>query len=223
MSFRSHHNIIAKVFFVALVLCISTPLSFAKESTQQGGELFSIEKRNLMGNHELSISMGTLPMDAFGKGLTIQGGYAYHFSQLIGWEIIGGTYSFILGTGLKDELKNRFQLSPELEGELQAILHSNVIFKPLYGKLAFINDHIITAELYGVLGPSIAFLTDGARPIGFDIGVGLRFFLGAHFSLKIDIRDYLFLPDFKKVANHLYIGLGASLTFGFGESESEDD
>ncbi|MFH1130537.1 MAG: outer membrane beta-barrel domain-containing protein [Pseudomonadota bacterium] len=213
-------------FLIGLLLFASRPAVAQETDEERGGELYSVEKRHLMGSHELSFAVGVLPMDAFGKGLTLRGGYIYHFNQLMGWEILGGAYSFVLGTGLTDQLKERFSVSPQQAGELQAILHSNFVFKPLYGKLAFLNDKLLSAEMIFILGPALGFFDDESRPFGIDVGVGVRFFLTKYFSLMVDIRDYLFLPDFKEVDNHLHLSLGVSLTFGFdkpAKSVAEDE
>lgn len=195
----------------------------ADPGSAKGGVLYSIEKRQLMGSHELSVSLGTLPMDAFGKGLTLRGAYTYHFNQLIAWEIIGGTYSFIIGTGLEEELRDRFEAQPEEEGDLQAFVDSTFVFKPLYGKLAWLNETLLAAELFFVLGPALGFYDDQSRPFGGNAGIGLRFYLGQYFTARLDIRDYLFISDASDVRNSLYISLGLGLTFGFGDGDSEDD
>lgn len=205
-----------------LLLALAAPARAQSSSvTGQGGELYSIEKRDLMGSHELMLSVGVLPMDAFAKGLTLQGSYTYHFSHLIAWEIIGGTWSFNFATGLEQELKDRFLVQATEVGELRWILHSNFVLKPLYGKFALTNDKLLSAEMYFVLGYAQGGYTV-AYPPGFDVGVGIRMFLGKYFSLRFDLRDYLFLPDFKDVKNNLFVSLGLSLTFGFGEEQKEE-
>jgi outer membrane beta-barrel protein len=189
--------------------------------TDQGGELYSIEKRDLLGRHEIMASLGALPMDAFAKGLTLQGSYTYHFSQLIGWEIIGGLWSFNFSTGLEQELKDRFLVQPTSTGELQFILNSNFVVKPLYGKFALTNDRLFTAEMFFTLGYALGGYT-AATPSGLDAGVGIRMFLGRYFSLRFDIRDYMFFPQLGSVENNLYLSLGLSLTFGFGDEQREE-
>ncbi|MCC6746253.1 MAG: outer membrane beta-barrel domain-containing protein [Deltaproteobacteria bacterium] len=211
----------AATILLSAVLLASAPAS-ADVTSEQGGELYSIERRNLMGSHEISFLVGVLPMDAFAKGLTLQGAYTYHFSHLIAWEILGGTYSFNLDTGLEKHLKETFDVQPEKEGQLYAMLQSNFVFKPLYGKLALANDRLLATELFFEVGPALGFFT-AAIPVGFNAGVGLRFFLGKYFSLRFDIRDYLFLPDFKSVKNHLYLSLGLSLTFGFADEVPHEE
>ena len=214
---------LAAVAVAALLIATSATASAAGAGSEQGGELYSIEKRKLMGSHELSVMIGTLPMDAFGTGLTLQGSYTYHFTHMIGWEIAGGTWSFILGTGLQEQLRERFDVQPERAGDLEAMVHSNFVFKPLYGKIAVINDILLAAEMFFVLGPAVGFFSDQSVPFGLDGGIGLRLFLGRYFSVRLDIRDYMFLPDFKEVDNHLYVSLGLSLTFGFSDEKTEEE
>ena len=210
---------------VALALCLAPASALAKRAgpgSDQAGELYSIEKRDLLGNHELAIIFGSLPKDAFEIGLTLTGSYTYHFSHLIAWEILNGTYSFNVGSGLTEELRERFDAAPERTGVLQAIISSNLVFKPLYGKVAVLNNSLATAEMYFVAGPAIGFFDDQARPFGVNVGLGLRFFLGRYFSFRIDIRDYGFLPNFSKFDNHIYFGAGLALTFGFPKDNEED-
>lgn len=214
------------LFALALALVasnVSPAWALGKAGSDQVGELYSIEPRNVMGRHELMISIGSLPKDAFETGLTIQGSYAYHFNQLFAWEVVGGTYSFNVATDLSTELRNRFELSPEREGILEAILHTNFVFKPLYGKIALLNRTMGEAEVFFVAGPALGFFDDQSRPFGFNVGVGLRFFLGRYFSLRLDLRDYAFLPDFAEVDNHFFVSFGLSLTFGFAADDAEEE
>ena len=215
-------NAAARVAALSLALStlLTAPAAHADVTSERGGELYSIERRDLMGNHELSFSLGALPLDAFAKGMTIQGAYAYHFSHLIAWELLGGMYSFNFDTGLEEELNRRFDVQPEKEGQLQALIHSNFVLKPLYGKLAVINDVLLSAEMYFVAGPILGFFEGGAVPFGFDYGAGLRMFIGRYFSIKFDIRDYMLLPNFSSVENNLYLALGMSLTFGFEDDKT---
>jgi outer membrane beta-barrel protein len=210
-----------RVLLLCVLLLGAGPAAAQGRSvTGQGGELYSIEKRDLMGSHELMVSLGTLPIDAFTKGLTLYGSYSYHFSHLIGWEIIGGLYSFNFSTDLAKELKEKYLVQATEVPELQFILNSNFVFKPFYGKLALTNDKLLTAEMFFVLGYAMARYT-ASFPPGLDAGVGIRMFVGKYFSLRLDIRDYLFLP-LPKTENHLYVSLGLSLTFGFGEEQKEE-
>jgi outer membrane beta-barrel protein len=200
---------------------LASPADAAKGGiSDQGGELYSIEKRDLVGSHELMLALGAMPMDAFFKGMTLQGSYTYHFTHLYAVEF-AGLYSFNFATGLEQELKERFDVQPTKTGELLSIINVNFVLKPLYGKFAVINDKIFTGEMYFVAGYAHGFFS-AAKPAGIDFGVGLRMFINKYFSLRLDIRDYMFLPEFKSVSNNLFISFGLGLTFGFSEEEKED-
>ncbi len=207
---------------LTVLLAVASAGPAEAKITDQGGELYSIEKRDLMGRHELMVSLGVLPMDAFAKGLTLSGNYTYHFTNLWAWEIIGGLYSFNFGTGLDKELNDRFLVQATDVGQLQWLLDSNIVLKPFYGKLALTNDKLLTAELFFVLGYSLGGYT-AALPSGIDFGAGLRMFLGKYFSLRFDIRDYMYFPEFKSVTNNLYLSLGLSITFGFSDEQTKEE
>ncbi len=207
---------------VLAALAVAVPASSAQAGIMdQGGELFSIEKRDLLGSHELSVSLGSLPIDAFAKGVTLNGSYTYHFTHLWAWELVNGLWSFNIDTGLTRELKDEYDVQPTDLGELKWILNSNVIIKPMYGKFALTNDKLFTAEMFFTMGYALGGFT-AALPSGVNMGVGLRMFLGKYFSARLDIRDYLFIPDFENLENHIFISLGLSLTFGFDDEQEED-
>jgi outer membrane beta-barrel protein len=214
---------LACALLCALLCAAAGSARAADVTSERGGELYSIEKRDLMGRHELAVLVGALPLDAFAKGLTLQGSYTYHFSHLIAWDLVSGTYSFNFETGLEEELRERFDVQPEKEPRLLAFAHSNFVLKPMYGKIALLNDKVATGELFFVVGPCLGFYEGGAVPFGFDYGAGLRLFVGQYFSVRFDIRNYMLLPDFTSLENHLYLSLGLSLTFGFPDQAGEEE
>jgi outer membrane beta-barrel protein len=188
----------------------------------KGGELYSIEKRDLMGRHELTATLGVLPMDAFFKGMSLYGSYTYHFNHLYAWEIVGGMWSFNFGTGLEQELKEKYLVQATKLGELTWILNSNFVLKPLYGKFALSNDKIFSGEFFFVGGPTIAGYS-AATPFGIDLGAGIRLFMGRYFSMRLDIRDYMYFPNFNSMSNNLWVSLGLSITFGFSDEKEKED
>ncbi len=154
---------------VPLLVCGGAHAQSKAASSAQGGELYSIEKRDLMGSHELTASLGVLPMDAFARGMTLHGSYTYHFSHLIAWEIVGGMWSFNFGTGLDQELKDNFLVQATEVPELRWVVNSNFVLKPLYGKFALTNDKLFSAEMFFVLGYAMGGYT-ASYPSGLDIG-----------------------------------------------------
>lgn len=183
------------------------------EDFEEGGKLYAVQNRKYVNGHEFLIGLGTVPMDAFYKGITGTFAYAYHFSDLWAWEIASGTYSLNVETSLRDELENNFGVRPTRFPELQFFVGSNIIFKPLYGKLAFFNDSLMYAELYLTAGPAVSYYENGGVFIGLNIGGGARLYLTKAFSIRFETRDYQFISaeTFQDTENELLLQVGIGL------------
>jgi outer membrane beta-barrel protein len=154
-------------------------------------------------------------MDAYYKGLTGTFQYAYHFSENIGWEIVSFTYSQNIWTGLKDDLEQNWKVKPVSIREMTYFADSNVLWKPLAGKLSYLNRSLIFGEFYFTLGPAIAKYNTPGAYIGADAGMGLKINLSRWFSTKLDIRYYRFQRlDTEHLSdndNVLFLQLGIAL------------
>ena len=194
-----------------LLLLCSTGRVHAMED-ESGLKYVAVQNRLYSPTHEFTTWVGTLPLDAFVKGLTFTAAYTVHFSDLWAWEIGQFTYSLGMDTGLKDELANLPQpVGPTPFETTQYYVTSSLLFKPVYGKLAVLNRSIIHGELYLQAGAGYGWLTITGRPV-VTAGAGLRLYAGNYLSFRFDLRDYLFfnLEDFH---NELWIALGISLSF----------
>lgn len=207
----------ATILATATLLATASQLAHAEEDDlEEGGKLYSVQNRKYVLAHEFSLSVGTVPLDAFYKGLTASFAYTYHFTDLWAWEIVNATYSLNLDTGLREDLQNNYAVSPTEFPELQFFFDSNVVLKPLYGKGVFLNDALIYGELYFTLGPAVARYenTEGVF-IGPNAGVGLRIYLSQLFALRIEVRDYFYFsssnPSDTKNELALNLGLGLNI------------
>lgn len=198
----------------ALVLSgLSVSLPAVAEDFEEGGKLYAVQNRKYVAGHEFLIGLGTVPMDAFYKGITGTFAYTYHFDDLIAWEIVSGSYSLNVETSLRDELENNFGVRPTKFPELQFFVGSNLIFKPLYGKLAWLNDSLLYAELYLTAGPAVANYENAGVFIGLNAGAGARIYLTRAFSLRFEVRDYQFISaeTFQDTENELLLQVGIGL------------
>jgi outer membrane beta-barrel protein len=175
---------------------------------------YAVQNREYRLGHELHAGIGTLPLNAFSKGFTVGGGYTYHFNSLWAWEIAQFEYSIGIDTGLKKQLLDNFQVQPTQIESVSYIGSSTILFKPFYGKLAAVNRSVIHMEIFLALGGAFAhYQNPDAYRFGFDAGAGIRFYLGEHFSFRLDVRDYTFFNG-TKPESELYLGLAAALSFG---------
>lgn len=198
---------------ITVLATAAVPGAAHAEEFEEGGKLFAVQNRKYVMGHEFLIGLGTIPLDAFYKGISGTFAYTYHFSDLWAWEIASGTYSLNVDTNLRDELEQNFGVRPTRFPELQFIVGSNIVFKPLYGKLAFLNDTLVYTELYLTLGPAVANYENGGVHIGLNVGGGARLYLTKNFSVRFEIRDYQFISaeTFQDTENELLLQVGIGL------------
>jgi outer membrane beta-barrel protein len=205
---------------VALALT-ATPGRAQYDDESGGGSAVVIQNRKFKMAHEFTLQGGTLPLDAFVKGVTATGRYTLHFDDFHAWEIAAGSYSFHIDTGLKQQLIENFAVQPQSLPAVQLVLDSNYVLKPFYGKLALFNRTLLYAELFLLAGATATYWTDGTWRPGPDVGAGIRFFVSEWFSLRADLRHALifdgipFVDEQGRVDGLLSLGLGASFNVGY--------
>lgn len=187
----------------------------------------AIQRRKYDLNHELSLSLGSLPLDPYQKGWSVSLGYTLHLNDYWSWEIVQVTGALLTSTDLRDELINFFAIPEEDFAAPRFMLTSGLELSPFYGKQSWLNDPIGHQQLLiGVYGGvafgdrgDIAGTLEDFRPI-IGLGLGYRLFVSQSLSLRLDVRDF---ASFRRairnnesfeVENILFITLSAS--FGFG-------
>ena len=222
-----------------MILCglVFAPLvSAADQETGygEGGKVYAVQKKGYQLKHELYGAFGVLPMDAMYKGVTIGGGYTYHFSHHFAWEAIQFAYSNNIDTGLKEDLQKSFDATPESFREVQFLANSNIVFVPLYGKMSWLNRNVVQMELYLTAGPGIArykefevrgadtYTEEGKYYFSGNFGIGLRFFINQRFSVRLDMRDYMNFVD-GGVDNAAYFSLGLAWNFRMPQFSYSDE
>jgi outer membrane beta-barrel protein len=187
-----------------------------------GGSAVVIQEREFNMAHEFTMSTGTLPLDAFKKGVAFTGRYTLHFDDFNAWEILGVTYSANLDSGLSDILADRFAVQAEALPELVLVADSNYVAKPFYGKFALFNSVIIYQELILAGGLTTSYWNDGSFRPGPDVGAAVRFFIFDWMSLRFDIRHALvmngipYLDPNAQVDGILQLLAGVSFNVGGG-------
>ena len=97
---------LAAALFAALAVAVPA------RADDRGYDGVIVQNRDNFGHHELGLSLGLLPMDAFTKGFTVGASYTLRFDEVLGWEIAHVLHSFPLDSGLRDELL-AFDLEPQ--------------------------------------------------------------------------------------------------------------
>jgi outer membrane beta-barrel protein len=165
--------------------------AFAQTEADQPAMVSAIQERAYRMQHELDLSLGVLPLDPFSKGLFARGTYAIHFTDAVAWEVVKGGYSYTAKTELRNQLERDFGILPTAFDQIQFFFGTDILLKPLYGKLSVANRWVVHGEFFVLLGASLFKFSTTAgdfRP-GLDVGLGGRLFLNKTFSVRLDIEE----------------------------------
>jgi outer membrane beta-barrel protein len=197
-------------WLVLAVLVCASPGARALEEDLDQGKVFAIQARSHRMNHEFSLSMAFLPLDAFYKFFAVSGHYVVHFTDMWAWEAIHFSFSKYLDidTGLKGEMERKWDASATDTPKLDYFIDTNLMLKPLYGKMTLFDSLVIYMETYFILGIGAEKFQTAWFPCG-DVGVGMRIFLTDTLSLRFEAREYVFLEE-GGVDSTLYFGIGFS-------------
>lgn len=221
-SLETNKNLFSKSSYLAagallgvLLASVTASAQYEEEDTT-AYESMAVQNRLYDQTGEFSFFVGMLPLDAFTKGLTLSGAYTQHFSDLIGWEIIHGYYSFHLNTGLWDDLKV-YELQPTpFEVVENTLLTTNLVIKPVYWKGSWLNSSLLHGEMMIFAGGGYGWFTRSKRA-ALDLGLGIRFYASRVFSFRLEVRHHLFFKSsiFEELDLHheLWTGLGVSASY----------
>jgi outer membrane beta-barrel protein len=201
-----------------LVLSLLAPLAAVAQSEEleNPGTVSAVQERAYRMQHELDLSIGILPLDAFYKGLYAQVGYVFHFTDAFAWQVGRGAYVYSAHTGLREQLERDFNVLPTAFDEVQFFVGSDLMWKPFYGKLSVLNTYVVHGEVYLLLGVTVFKFTDSFRP-GINLGGGGRIFISKYASIRLDLTENVVLPTggaAKTFANVMTVTLGLGINFG---------
>ncbi|NOZ88183.1 MAG: outer membrane beta-barrel domain-containing protein [Deltaproteobacteria bacterium] len=204
---------IAPMLFVMLAYC---PVSRADEDELDYGKIYAVQPREYRMNHEFSLSLAFLPLDAFYKYFAIGGEYVLHIDDFWAWQVIHFSFSQYMDvdTGLKKELHKKWDASATSTPKLKYFLDTSVMLKLLYGKAAIMNDYVVQDETYLLLGAGVQHIAMFWFP-AVNLGLGLRVFITKTISLRGEVREYIYFEEGARssgggVHSTLYLGLAFS-------------
>lgn len=174
-------------------LLVPTIASAQLEDLENPGEVSAIQNRAFTMRHELDISVGVLPLDAFYVGLYAQVGYTAHFTDSFAWTIGRFAYNYAARTGLREKLERDFGVLPTAFEEVQYFLGSDILWTPFHGKLAVLNGSVVHGEIFLILGATLFRFTNTFRP-GVNLGGGGRVVFTNNVSLRLDVTDNVVFP-----------------------------
>ena len=185
-------------------------------------------KRN---HHEVGFLLSTQVFDPYASGLMLGFDVTFNPSERIGIELmVQGGYGWgtshwqdvtYLGSSAGGQLTSLgSDASRQLVGG-----SANVVWSPIYAKLAWGTRKVVHFDLYATLGAH-GFLGQrleadaGFRGIvGPSVGIGTKFFLSRKVALKIDLRDHISLETRTYTGkftarNNVQLGIGLAIFTG---------
>lgn len=193
----------------AVAFALAAPAS--AESLEQPGRLAAVQQRKFRMNHELFAAASLLPWDAFYKGVGPTAGYTIHFTDSVAWEVLRGTYSFSLPTSLREQLERDYAVAPTRFEEVRILAGSAFMFTPLYGKFSLFNRSVLHGEAYGLVGGSVARMTETYK-VGPQAGLGVRLFLSESVSLRAEGRYHALFSN--GLTHVIDVSTGLAIDFG---------
>jgi outer membrane beta-barrel protein len=195
-------------------------VSFAQtQDLENPGTVSAVQDRAYRMQHELDLSVGVLPLDAFYKGLFAQVSYTAHFSDTFAWQVGRAAYTYAAKTGLREQLERDFGVLPTAFEEVQFFFGTDIIWKPFYGKISVMNKSVVHAEVFLLLGATLFKFTNAFRP-GVNLGGGLRVFLSRWVSFRLDVTDNVVIPvggGSTNFTNVMTMTLALGINFGATE------
>lgn len=137
------------------------------------------------------------------------------------WISIGATYAkyFSSPSALRTTVAQDYEVYPELSA-LQWYAGADVTLVALDGKFLFFDSAIAYWDLYVSLGGGVTKTSrsDDMKPTGM-VGAGLRFYFTPWLTVSFELRDHVFLEDFRagsSIVNNVVGQAGLTLFIPFG-------
>jgi outer membrane beta-barrel protein len=181
-----------------LAIFVALLLPHAASAQQEQAADVAIQRPKFRMAHELSLSVGALPLDAFQKGWSLGLAYTIHFDNYISWEVVHVLGAALTSTDLRDELIDTFAIPPSDFNAPRFMATTGVEIAPIYGKQVFLNDTVVHQALFiGMHGgvifgdrETISETLQDLRP-SLGLGIGYRAFLTKELSTRVDARFFL--------------------------------
>jgi len=196
-----------------LAVAAAATASASEYGGDDTGAVEAIQNRTYHLGQEFEFSISVLPYDAFYKAIAPEFAYTVHFTDDVAWEVVRVGYAQRFDTNLKSQLLS-LGTQPTSFEEINLFLSSDVMWSPIYAKMALANKAVIYGEVYGVLGGGAYNTTQTWRPAP-NIGLGGRLFLSKLVSLRLEVRESILIES--SLPSVVDINLGLSVNFGSAE------
>lgn len=179
----------------------------AKETEPQGADeepgkrklsdrIKSVERKAFLKKSRVEIfpQFGLSLNDPFFQHMIAGAAVGFHVADSLSFELRGGAvFASIKSSAIRfirTETDSLLKNPPELKFHADL----DVLWAPIYGKIALFSEGIIHFDTYITAGPGI-FGTDAGLAPALNFGVGQRYFITDWLVARLEVRDYVFLDN----------------------------
>jgi outer membrane beta-barrel protein len=215
---------------MVIVIGVSSSQPAWSEDISPAEKVYAVQNRIFQKTNEIDFSVGYIADDDFYHVYPLSVGYTWHLSEHWSWEVVRLGYMFNQDKDLKTKLEDDFSVTPERFPEQKFMYHTHLMFRPLYGKSAFLNRRLVNNEIYFFVGAGQVNYewnystgeTKDENVLSASFGTGVRFFISKSFCVNIEVRDLMnFRED--ETQNNINFSLIMGYRFNLAPRRAEED
>lgn len=203
-----------------ILICLASILPAWADEPGREEKVHAVQNRIFHSNNEIDFSLGYIADDDFFHVYPIGLGYTWHINDYFSWEVGRVQYMFNQDKDLKETLEDEFEATPEKFPQQKYMWHSHLVYRPLYGKSAWMNSKLVNHEIYFFAGAGQVNYeweystgeTETENAWSLSMGAGMRFFLSKHLCLNMDVRN---LTNFRDDDTQNNLAFGMSFGYRF--------
>ena len=221
-----------KYIISALVFTLIIASGFTAwcDETEDEEKVFAVQNRIFHSNNEIDLSIGYIADDDFYHVYPVGVGYTWHLNDHFSWEVARLSYMFNENKDLKNKLESEFDATPEKFPQQKYMWHTHLVYRPLYGKSAYMNRWLVNNEIYFFAGPGQVTYeweystgkTEEENAWSMSLGAGMRFFLSKRFCLNLEVRDLMHYREDETI-NNIYFGVSLGYRFNLAPRREPED
>jgi len=214
---------------ILIFICLIATTAFC-ETKAKSEHVAAVQDRIFFKYHELDASLGYISDDDFYHLYPIGIGYTFNFNDLWSWNVADALIMVGFEKDLKGDLEDDFGATPSEFSKLKYAFHSNLIWKPLYGKDVFGYRKVINHETYLLIGGGVVVYekeysygsNDHEVSPSISLGIGQKIFINPKTCLNFEIKDWINIRT-DTVDNNFWVGISLGYRFDLKSRTSGED
>ncbi len=213
------------IFFLFLV---TVDWGYCEES-EISEPVYAIQEKVFFKYHELAFVTGYISNEDFHEVFPLGLAYTYNFDDRKSWEVFRFYYDFTMKKDLMKDLEKDYGVAPEQFYKPKAQLLTHFVYRPLYGKDAYLNKSVINHETFFFGGGGIeiydkASYDSNTVELAFcgSFGAGIKYFINDSTNITFELRDLMSQRE-GKLENRIWFGISCGFRFNLDARKTYSD